>query len=84
MLATDRDSNREWIASPVNGYLAPFGDARAIARALLEMAAMSPAERAEIGRFNRRLVEQRADWRRNVQRLLGACERLAVSNRVTQ
>jgi glycosyltransferase involved in cell wall biosynthesis len=84
VLATDRDSNREWIAGRENGYLAPFGDTSAVARALLEMAAMSAARRAGIGRTNRLAVEQRADWHRNTRRLLAACERLAVSNRVTQ
>jgi glycosyltransferase involved in cell wall biosynthesis len=84
VLATSCDSNREWIAGPENGCLAPFAEPGAIASALIELAAMGPAERAAIGRANRLVVEQRADWRRNAQKLLEACERLAGSERGSQ
>ena len=72
VLATDRASNREWVSGPDHGLLAPFGDAPAIAAALLELASLSPQRRAEIAACNRATVEQRADWKRNIAKLLAA------------
>lgn len=72
VLATDRASNREWVTGPDHGLLAPFGDPAAIAAALLELAALSPERRSAIAASNRATIEQRADWKRNIAKLLVA------------
>jgi glycosyltransferase involved in cell wall biosynthesis len=72
VLATDRASNREWVTGPDHGLLAPFGDAPAIAAALLELAALSPERRSAIAVCNRATIEQRADWKCNFAKLLAA------------
>jgi len=72
VLATDRASNREWVAGPDHGLLAPFGEAPAIAAALLELAALSPQRRSAIAACNRATIEQRADWKCNIAKLLAA------------
>ena len=77
VIATDRASNREWIAAPSSGVLVPSGDTRAMAAALLAMANLSGSRRREIAACNRAIAGNRADWRRNVSKLLAAYEVLA-------
>jgi glycosyltransferase involved in cell wall biosynthesis len=72
VLVTDRASNREWVAGQGHGLLAPFGDSAAIAAALLQLAALSPERRRAIAACNRATIEQRADWVRNIAKLLAA------------
>ncbi len=72
VLATDRASNREWVASPDHGLLVPFGDPPSIAAALLELASLSPERRSGIAACNRAMIEQRADWNVNIAKLLTA------------
>jgi glycosyltransferase involved in cell wall biosynthesis len=76
VIVTDRPSNREWIESPSGGRLVPFGDKQAMAAALLDLAALAPGLRREIGMRNRAIVERRADWKRNIGGLFEAYERL--------
>ena len=80
-IVTDRPSNREWVEDGVHGRLVPFGNARAIAHALCEMSALSPDQRREMACRNRAVVEQRADWQRNVRKLLAAYRRLCHDKR---
>ncbi|MEI9974819.1 MAG: glycosyltransferase [Ignavibacteriota bacterium] len=75
-IVTDRASNREWIANSSSGALAPFGDTSAMAAALLEMAELADSRRREIAQCNRAIVESRANWTRNVSKLLAAYEEL--------
>jgi glycosyltransferase involved in cell wall biosynthesis len=76
VIATDRASNREWIVDHSNGLLVPFGDAGAMAAALLDLASMTPDSRRVIAERNRATIERRADWKQNVRRLFEAYERL--------
>jgi L-malate glycosyltransferase len=78
VLVTDIPSNREWVAPGENGWLAPSGDAEAVAAALAEAAALDGAARREIGARNRAVVEARADWSVNGARLLEAYAALAA------
>jgi glycosyltransferase involved in cell wall biosynthesis len=78
VLVTDIPSNREWVAPGENGWLAPSGDAAAVAAALVEAAALDAASRRAIGRRNRAIVEARADWGVNGARLLEAYAALAA------
>ncbi len=68
-IATDIPANRQWITDGVNGLLYPPGDASALVRCLLRIAA-APAWRAKAATENRLLVEQRANWRANLQRMM--------------
>ncbi len=79
VLATDRASNREWIAEESQGRLAPFGDVGAIAAGMVELAGLSAAGRREAAVRNRAVVEQRADWKRNAARLLEAYRAVLTS-----
>jgi glycosyltransferase involved in cell wall biosynthesis len=72
VLATDRASNREWIAGPQHGLVAGFGDAPAIAGAILQLASLPPGRKAAIAQANRAMIEEKADWKRNIQKLLAA------------
>jgi glycosyltransferase involved in cell wall biosynthesis len=76
-IVTDRASNREWIAGPSNGLLATFGDTRAMAAAFVEMANLTDGRRREIAASNRAIAESRANWQRNVGKLLAAYDLLA-------
>jgi glycosyltransferase involved in cell wall biosynthesis len=78
VLVTDISSNREWVAPGENGWLAPSGDAGAVAAALVEAAALDGAARRAMGVRNRRVVEARADWGVNGARLLEAYDALAA------
>lgn len=69
VLATDRPSNREWIASQENGLLAPFGDTPTIADAMLALARLTPEQRVRIATANRAVVSERANWNKNIARL---------------
>ncbi len=76
-LVSDIPGNREWITPGQNGWLFPDGDAEALAQAIIN--AVDQRQRlAEMGHAARNLAEQRADWDKNFQALLGAYE-LAMS-----
>lgn len=72
VIVTDNASNREWINGTIGGLLAKFGETDALRDALLRMAAMNPQERRSWGAHNRRIVEQRGDWKKNFPLLLKA------------
>ena len=75
-IVTDRPSNREWIADGENGWLVPAGDCEALSKALLAASRMPREVLVAIGRRNRRVIEERANWRRNFPKLLEPLERL--------
>jgi L-malate glycosyltransferase len=62
VVVTDIPSNREWVTPEENGWLARAGDTGAVADALARAATTSPDALAAMGRRNRQLTEQRADW----------------------
>jgi glycosyltransferase involved in cell wall biosynthesis len=71
VLVSDIPGNREWVTPSENGWLFPEGDADALARAILK--AIEGRQRLpEMGRAARKLVEQRADWKRNFPKLFAA------------
>ena len=72
-IVSDIPGNREWITPGVEGWLFPDGDDAALAERIVAAARMR--ERLpEMGRAARTLAEQRADWRMNFLKLLGAYE----------
>jgi glycosyltransferase involved in cell wall biosynthesis len=82
VIVTDRPSNREWVEEGINGRLTRYGDAVCLSDALLEMARLDATRRAEIARRNRAVIEARADWKRNIAKLLGAYERISTREEV--
>ena len=76
VVVTDTPSNREWVAEPENGWLAPAGSSEAVADRMLQVANLTPQDRKSISERNQRLVAERADWDKNFPRLLEMYERL--------
>jgi glycosyltransferase involved in cell wall biosynthesis len=62
-VATDVGGTAEIVASQVTGFLAPAGDAVALAEAMARMEALSPAERRKMGEAARARVLERFDSR---------------------
>ncbi|OGV50860.1 MAG: hypothetical protein A2X49_05450 [Lentisphaerae bacterium GWF2_52_8] len=69
-LVSELPGNREWITPAVNGFLAKAGDAGDFASGLMLLSQLPKEERNEIALRNRRMVEERADWKRNFPKLL--------------
>jgi L-malate glycosyltransferase len=76
VIVTDIPSNREWVAEPENGWLAPAGSPGAVADKMLQVANLTPQERKTMSERNQRVVAERADWDKNFPRLLEMYERL--------
>jgi L-malate glycosyltransferase len=75
-VATDIPANAQWITPGRNGALFPSGDAGRLAEAIERVAGDEAARRAA-ALENRRIVEERADWRVSVARMREIYERLA-------
>ena len=67
VIVYDSPGNREWVTAE-NGWLCDSVDS--FAQAIIEAARMSPTERKRMGEANRAVVEQRADWHRNFEKLV--------------
>ncbi len=76
VIATDIPSNREWIEPGINGWLGKAGDPESFASALLSASRISEEERAAMRQRNRALAEEKADWDRNIGKLMAAYTRL--------
>lgn len=76
VLVSDIPGNREWVDSPLSGWIRPPEPA-AFGEAWLEAASLSDAESQGIRVRNRGIAVARADWDVNVTRLLDAYDRLA-------
>ncbi len=68
-LVSDLEGNREWITPGENGWLFPENDVHAMAQAILNAVAMR-SQLPQMGQKARKIVEQRADWKTNFQKLL--------------
>jgi glycosyltransferase involved in cell wall biosynthesis len=71
-IVSDIAGNREWVTHGVNGWLCKHDDPQAFADAIVECASMSVAERKQMGEANRAVVEARADWHANFEKLAEA------------
>ncbi|MGE5832679.1 MAG: glycosyltransferase family 4 protein [Methanomicrobiales archaeon] len=76
VVVTDIPGNREWVTEGENGLLARGGDPRAYARAISRTLEIPAAEGKGIARMNRRIVEERADWDKNILLLLATYDRI--------
>ena len=76
VLVSDIAGNREWLENSPAGWLFTDGDENALADGILN-AFRNRSKLDEAGQSARKLAEERADWSRNFQKLLGAYD-LAV------
>ena len=81
VVVSDLPAAREWVVPGENGWLAPVGQPKEFARAILETAAQDPPRLASIGLANRKAAEARADWDDNFLRILSGYETLAEAGR---
>lgn len=72
-LVSDIPANKEWIQDGNNGWLFPDGDENALAEKILKISE-SRDKLVDIRRAARRTAEEKADWKKNFSRLLGAYE----------
>jgi glycosyltransferase involved in cell wall biosynthesis len=73
VLVSDISGNREWIENSSAGQLFPDGDEAALADGIV-MAYRQRQELLAMQQAARQLAEERADWNKNFQKLLGAYE----------
>jgi len=73
VVVSDIPGNREWVQPGVNGWWFRDGDAGALTQALLQ-AVNDRDELSDMGRAARQIVEQRANWNENFQKLLKVYE----------
>jgi glycosyltransferase involved in cell wall biosynthesis len=76
VIATDRASNREWIEEGAGGLLVQFGNSAAVRDAILRISSMSKEQREDWGDWNLAIARERADWKKNFQKLLAGYERI--------
>lgn len=69
VIVAENAGNREWVVEGVSGYLVSSEDCEGWSDRILSLAA-DPALRDRLGREAKTLVRTRADWFRNVPRLI--------------
>jgi L-malate glycosyltransferase len=68
-IVSDIPANREWVTNGVNGWIFPDGDANALSDIILK--AIDKRESLiQIGENARKTAEEKANWKRNTQKLL--------------
>ena len=78
VVVTDIPSNREWVTSGHNGWVAASGSAEEFADRMLRAAGLTKEQRKQISERNQRIVAERADWDRNFPRLVQMYEQLTA------
>lgn len=73
-LVSDIPANKEWVFEGQNGWLFPDGDANILAAKILA-AIENHKSLPEIGKNARMVAEDRADWKKNFNKLLIAYEK---------
>ena len=76
-LVSDIPSNQEWVTPGVTGDLFPDGDPQVLCAKILQMA--EDPHLKDYGKEARVVAEERADWRINFQKLLGAYQQARQS-----
>jgi L-malate glycosyltransferase len=72
-LVSDIPANQEWITDGINGWLFPDGNVDALAKSILDVYEHRK-NLIGIKKAARRTAEQRADWKKNFNKLLDAYE----------
>jgi len=76
-IVADNESNRHWVNDGEGGWLVPAFDASAYTEAILR-AWRDPAWRSRAREVNRRVVESRASWTRNMASFVQAYRNLVI------
>jgi glycosyltransferase involved in cell wall biosynthesis len=77
VVVSDVPALLEWVTDGVNGLVVPRGDSAALARAMVRLVE-DDAARGRMGRENRAIAVQRADWAANFRRLEEIYRRLVA------
>lgn len=77
---SDIPANKEWVQDGVNGWVFPDGDAAALSRIMIDVCE-SKLRLSEMGVRNRKLMEEKADWKRNSPLLFKAYEMALEASR---
>lgn len=80
VVVSDIPGNREWVVPKENGWLFKEGDSTSMAIAIREAYEVTE-QLPEMGRNARRLVEKRADWSQNFQKMLEAQQSVVLKYR---
>lgn len=72
-LVSDIPANKEWVREGETGWLFTDGDVRSLADKILQVMENRP-RLMEVAQAARHVAEQKADWRKNFQKLLEAYE----------
>jgi L-malate glycosyltransferase len=70
VIVSDIPGNREWVKNKKNGFLVSAGNFKDFSAALINISTKSITERQEISYDNRSLIEKKADWDKNVLKLI--------------
>lgn len=68
VIITDVGDNRLWVADGVNGFIVPARDPTALASRIVQLV-QDPEARERIRRSNRRLIQERNNWYREMARM---------------
>jgi glycosyltransferase involved in cell wall biosynthesis len=80
-VVADIPANREWIRDGENGFLFPPGDPRALAEKI-QLCLTQLDARKKARDMNVRIIQQRAQWNLNVNRLLVLYEKVTAQRRM--
>ena len=75
-VVADIAANREWIDDGKNGLLFPAGSSDALAEKILNCLDREVVFRASAREINARMINERARWSSNIEKLLGLCEQV--------
>jgi glycosyltransferase involved in cell wall biosynthesis len=67
-IITDFGDNRQWVQDDINGYLFPVRDAEALAGRILALAG-NPDQRTRMGKQNRKTIEDRYNWAKEMAKM---------------
>jgi glycosyltransferase involved in cell wall biosynthesis len=77
-VVTDIPSNREWITDGENGFLVPIGNEYILAGKIVE-AIRSKELLVKANKTNRKLIEQKANWKTNIRKMANIYESSVMS-----
>jgi glycosyltransferase involved in cell wall biosynthesis len=80
-VVSDLPANREWVEHGENGWLFPPDDEGGLGDCLVRCAALDAATCRQMGLRNRKTVERKADWPRNVRRLVAFYRTVSAGHR---
>jgi glycosyltransferase involved in cell wall biosynthesis len=81
VVVSDIPSNREWVTTGDNGWLARVGSSDEFADRLLRAASLTAEQAKAMGERSGELIAQRADWDKNFPLLMNLYEVVAASPR---